>query len=361
MRPYNFAAGPAALPLPVLERAQSELIEHGSDGMSVMEMSHRSPMYQRIIDRAEATLRELMEIPDDYAVLFMQGGATLQFSGVPLNLMHGGKANYVVSGNFAKKAAQEAARYGTVLVVGDSSDRNYTYIPRPKREEFDPSADYVHITANNTIYGTSWRTNLPDVGELPLVADMTSCILSEVYDIRKFGLVYAGAQKNAGIAGMTIVVGRRDLMEQGLITKAAPSVLEYKNQIKNGSMMNTPPTYAIYIAGLVFDWVKEQGSVAALQKVNEQKAALLYDVLDHSSFYKAVADKADRSIMNVTFVTPSEDLNAAFVAGAKEAGLVNLKGHRATGGIRASIYNAMPLSGVEALAQFMKEFERKNG
>ena len=212
MRPYNFAAGPAALPLPVLERAQSELIEHGSDGMSVMEMSHRSPMYQRIIDRAEATLRELMEIPDDYAVLFMQGGATLQFSGVPLNLMHGGKANYVVSGNCAKKAAQEAARYGTVLVVGDSSDRNYTYIPRPKREEFDPSADYVHITANNTIYGTSWRTNLPDVGELPLVADMTSCILSEVYDIRKFGLVYAGAQKNAGIAGMTIVVGRRDLM-----------------------------------------------------------------------------------------------------------------------------------------------------
>lgn len=361
MRPYNFAAGPAALPLPVLERAQRELIEHGSDGMSVMEMSHRSPMYQRIIDSAEATLRELMNIPDDYAVLFMQGGATLQFSGVPLNLMHGGKANYVVSGNFAKKAAQEAARYGTVLVVGDSSDRNYAYIPRSPRSEFDPTADYVHITENNTIYGTSWRTNLPDVGDLPLVADMTSCILSEVYDVRKFGLIYAGAQKNAGIAGMTIVVGRRDLMEQGMITKAAPSILEYKSQIKNGSMMNTPPTYAIYIAGLVFDWVKEQGGVAAVQKVNEQKAALLYDVLDHSDFYTAVADKADRSIMNVTFVSPSEELNAKFVADAKAAGLVNLKGHRAAGGMRASIYNAMPLAGVEALAQFMKEFERKNG
>ncbi len=359
MRVYNFAAGPAILPLPVLLRAQSELVEYGGHGMSVMEMTHRSSMYKSIIEGAEASLRRLMDIPDEYAVLFLQGGATMQFSAVPMNLMHTGKADYIVSGNFAGKAAQEGAKYGEARVVKTSKDRNFAYIPRTVRADFDPSADYLHIATNNTIYGTSLRTELPDCGNLPLVADMSSNILSEPYDINRFGLVYAGAQKNIGPAGVTVVIVRKDLAEEGPIAEYVPTMLRYDTQVKNESMYNTPPTYAIYLAGLVFEELEKTGGVAAAKERNEAKAKLLYDVLDASSFYRPVADKADRSIMNVTFTTPDPDTDARFVKEAAAKGLVNLKGHRAAGGIRASIYNAMTIEGASALAEFMREFEQK--
>lgn len=358
MRVYNFAAGPATLPLPVLLRAQAELVEHGQNGMSVMEMTHRSPMFKSIIDGAEASLRRLMDIPEDYAVLFLQGGATTQFAAVPMNLMHTNKADYIVSGNFAGKAAQEGAKYGAARVVKTSKDRNFAYIPKTVRSDFDPAADYLHITTNNTIYGTSFRTDLPDCGDVPLVADMSSNILSEPYDVRRFGLIYAGAQKNIGPAGLTVVILRRELAEKGPIADFVPSMLRYDIQVKDGSMYNTPPTYAIYLAGLVFDELEKTGGIAAAKARNEAKAKMLYDVLDASSFYRPVADKQDRSIMNVTFTTPDPDTDARFVKEAAARGLVNLKGHRAAGGIRASIYNAMTLEGVSALCEFMREFEK---
>ena len=354
MRVYNFAAGPATLPLPVLLRAQAELVEHGKNGMSVMEMTHRSPMFKAIIDGAEASLRRLMDIPEAYAVLFFQGGATTQFAAVPMNLMHTNKADYIVSGNFASKAAQEGAKYGAARVVKSSKDRNFAYIPKTARPDFDPSADYLHITTNNTIYGTSCRTDLPDCGELPLVADMSSNILSEPYDVRRFGLIYAGAQKNIGPAGVTLVIVRKDLAEKGPIGDFVPSMLRYDIQAKDGSMYNTPPTYAIYLAGLVFEELEKTGGVAAAKARNEAKAQLIYDVLDASSFYRPVADKEARSIMNVTFTTPDPDTDARFVKEAAARGLVNLKGHRAAGGIRASIYNAMTAEGVAALCEFMR-------
>lgn len=359
MRVFNFAAGPATLPLPVLLRAQAELVEHGGNGMSVMEMTHRSSMFKSIIDGAESSLRRLMDIPEDYAVLFLQGGATTQFAAVPMNLMHTGKADYIVSGNFAQKAAREAEKYGTARVVKSSKDKNFSYIPKTVRSDFDPEADYVHITTNNTIYGTSYRTNLPDVGDVPLVADMSSNILSEPYDVRRFGLIYAGAQKNIGPAGLTIVIIRKDLAEKGPIADFVPTMLRYDTQVKDGSMYNTPPTFAIYLAGLVFEDLEKNGGVAAAKERNEKKAKMLYDVLDASDFYRPVAQKEDRSIMNVTFTTPDPDTDARFVKDAAERGLVNLKGHRAAGGIRASIYNAMPIEGVEALCAFMREFEKK--
>jgi phosphoserine aminotransferase len=358
MRVYNFAAGPATLPLPVLLRAQAELVEHGGNGMSVMEMTHRSPMFKSIIDGAEASLRRLMDIPEDYAVLFLQGGATTQFSAVPMNLMHTGKADYIVSGNFAAKAAKEGEKYGAVRVVKSSKDKGYAYVPKTARSDFDPSADYVHITTNNTIYGTSYRTNLPDCGDVPLVADMSSNILSEPYDVRRFGLIYAGAQKNIGPAGVTIVIVRKDLAEKGPIADFVPSLLRYDIQVKDGSMHNTPPTFAIYLAGLVFEELEKTGGIAAAKERNEAKAKLLYDVLDASSFYRPVADKEDRSIMNITFTTPDPDTDARFVKEAAARGLVNLKGHRAAGGIRASIYNAMTIEGVRALCDFMRDFEK---
>ncbi len=358
MRVYNFAAGPATLPLPVLLRAQAELVEHGKNGMSVMEMTHRSPMFKSIIDGAEASLRRLMDIPEEYAVLFLQGGATTQFAAVPMNLMHTNKADYIVSGSFAGKAAQEGAKYGAARVVKSSKDRNFAYVPKTVRSDFDPAADYLHITTNNTIYGTSFRTDLPDCGDIPLVADMSSNILSEPYDVRRFGLIYAGAQKNIGPAGVTLVIVRKDLAEKGPIADSVPSMLRYDIQVKDGSMYNTPPTYAIYLAGLVFEELEKTGGVAAAKERNEAKARLIYDVLDASSFYRPVADREDRSIMNITFTTPDPDTDARFVKEAAARGLVNLKGHRAAGGIRASIYNAMTLEGVSALCEFMREFEK---
>jgi phosphoserine aminotransferase len=355
---YNFAAGPATLPLPVLLRAQAELVEHGGNGMSVMEMTHRSSMFKSIIDGAEASLRRLMDIPEDYSVLFLQGGATAQFAAVPMNLMHTNKADYIVSGNFAGKAAQEGAKYGAARVVKTSKDRNFAYIPKTVRSDFDPAAAYLHIATNNTIYGTCCRTDLPDCGDVPLVADMSSNILSEPYDVRRFGLIYAGAQKNIGPAGLTVVIVRRDLAEKGPIADYVPSMMRYDIQVKDGSMYNTPPTYAIYLAGLVFEDLEKTGGVAAAKERNEAKAKLIYDVLDASSFYRPVADREDRSIMNVTFTTPDPDTDARFVKEAAAKGLVNLKGHRAAGGIRASIYNAMTIEGVSALCEFMREFEK---
>ena len=359
MRVYNFAAGPATLPLPVLEKAQSELIEHGSDGMSVMEMSHRSKMYQKIIDSAESSLRRLMHIPENYSVLFLQGGASTQFAMVPMNLMKSGRADYVVSGVFAKKAAAEAKKYGQVHVAASSADENFSCIPQMTADCFDPAADYVHITTNNTIYGTSCRTNLPPVGNVPLVADMSSNILSEEYDVSKFGLIYAGAQKNIGPAGVTLVIIRNDLLAEPAVANT-PAMLSYQLMAENGSMYNTPPTYGIYMAGLVFEYLESIGGIKEIQKRNEEKAALLYDYLDATDFFTANARKDSRSIMNVTFVAPNEELNAKFVQEATAAGLVNLKGHRAVGGMRASIYNAMPYEGVAALVAFMQKFETEN-
>lgn len=357
-RVFNFSPGPATLPLPVLERAQKELVNSGGHGMSVMEMSHRSKMYMEIIEAAEAELRELMGIPDNYKVLFMGGGATMQFSCVPINLKQNGRADYIVSGSFAKKASQEAAKFLDVNVVASSKDTNFNCIPDLANAKFDPDADYVHITTNNTIYGTRY-TKLPEVGDVPLVADASSNILSEPMDVSRFGLIYAGAQKNIGIAGVTIVVIREDLI--GRAAENTPVMLDYKTYADSESMYNTPPCYPIYIAKLVFDWLKEMGGVPAIQAINEMKANLLYSYLDNTSFYRATAKKEDRSLMNVTFTLPEPAMDALFVKEAAENGLVNLKGHRSVGGIRASIYNAMPMEGVKKLVDFMADFEKRHG
>lgn len=359
MRNYNFAPGPATLPLPVLEQAQRELVEYGKDGMSVMEMSHRSNMFESIFSEARSSLCRLMNISDEYEVLFLQGGATLQFAQIPMNLMHSGKADYIVTGSFAKKASEEAQKYGNVHIAASSQDRNFSYIPATTPDMFRPDADYVHITTNNTIYGTSCRTALPSTGAVPLVADMSSNILSEVYDVNRFGLIYAGAQKNIGPAGLTIVIIRKDLIGDP-IADYVPTLLSYKTMAKNDSMYNTPPTYGIYMAGLVFQYLESLGGVPAIQNINEEKAALLYRTLDQSSLFSPTADKEARSIMNVTFVTPSQELDTAFIIEAAKAGLVNLKGHRSVGGMRASIYNAMPMEGVAKLAQFIEDFDRKH-
>ena len=359
MRVYNFAAGPAVLPEAVLGRAQTEMLEHGNDGMSVMEMSHRSPMYESIIFGARDNLRKLMNISEDYEILFLQGGASLQFAMVPMNLMQSGKADYVVSGSFAKKAAAEAKKYGSVNIVASSADRNFAYIPMLERSMFDPTADYVHITTNNTIYGTSYRTNLPDTGNVPLVADMSSNILSEVYDVNKFGLIYAGAQKNIGPAGVTLVIIRKDLIKEP-IAPYVPSMCSYKLMAENDSMYNTPPTYGIYMAGLVFEHLLEQGGLTAIADINKTKAQLLYDCLDESRLFTPTTDKNYRSIMNVTFVSPSKEIDARFVDECKKNGLLNIKGHRLVGGLRASIYNAMPIEGVKALVELIHKFEKEN-
>ncbi|MBQ1861469.1 MAG: 3-phosphoserine/phosphohydroxythreonine transaminase [Clostridia bacterium] len=354
-RVYNFAAGPAAMPLPALERAQREMLAYGTTGMSVMEMSHRSKMYLEIYQYTEAAFRSVMNIPDDYAVLFLAGGATGQFSAIPMNLLpEDGIADYVDSGNFAHGAAVEAKKYGNVHVVASSRDDNYTYIPSFSLQDLDENAAYLHITTNNTIFGTRY-TALPECGNIPLVADASSNILSESYDITKFGVMYAGAQKNIGPAGMAVVIVRKDLL--GNARPSTPKIFDWAKQAEADSMINTPPTYTIYMAGLCLDWVKDQGGVAALEKVNIEKANLLYDVIDNSKLFKGTADKAYRSRMNVTFVTGDPDSDAAFVKAAAAQGLVNLKGHRLVGGIRASIYNAMPVEGVKKLADFMKEYE----
>ena len=357
-RVYNFSAGPSMLPEEVLKTAAAEMLEYGESGQSVMEMSHRSKEYQAIFDEAEANLREIMNIPDDYAVLFLQGGASTQFAMVPMNLMtKNGKADYIITGQWANKAYKEAARYGAAREVASSKDKTFSYIPKTARADFDPEADYVHICMNNTIYGTKYH-ELPDTGDVPLVADISSCILSEPVDVTKFGMLYAGAQKNVAPAGVTIVIIRKDLI--GNAMDITPTMLNYATHSENGSMFNTPPCYAIYIAGLTFKWIKKMGGLEKMKELNEKKAKILYDFLDNSKLFKGTVVPEDRSLMNVPFITGDEELDAKFVKESKAAGFVNLKGHRSVGGMRASIYNAMPIEGVEKLVEFMKKFEEEN-
>ena len=356
-RVYNFSAGPSMLPEEVLKKAQSEMVEYGTSGMSVMEMSHRSKDYQEIIDSAEALVRELMNVPDNYKVMFLQGGGSTQFAMIPLNLgLKNKKADYVITGQWAKKAAAEAEKFITVNKVASSADKTFSYIPKLYKSTFSSDADYFYICYNNTIYGTRYTT-LPET-DVPLVADISSCVMSEVIDVSKFGLLFAGAQKNLGPAGVTLVIAREDLIENAM--DITPTMLQYKIHADNGSMYNTPPTYGIYVLKLVLEWIKEKGGVAELQKINEKKAKILYDFLDSSKLFKGTVVPEDRSLMNVPFVTGNEELDAKFVAEAKAAGFVNLKGHRTVGGMRASIYNAMPVEGVEKLVEFMKKFEAEN-
>ncbi len=357
-RVYNFSAGPSMLPVPVLERAQADLLNYQGTGMSVMEMSHRSPEYEPIIADAEAALRKLMHIPENYKVLFLQGGASTQFAMVPLNLLSDHKcADYIVSGQFSKKAYQEAKKYGDIAIAASSAGANFTAVPEVKQTDIRPDADYVHMCFNNTIYGTKFHY-IPDVGNIPLVADMSSCICSEPIDVKKFGLIYAGAQKNLAPAGVTIVIVRDDLI--GHAREDAPAMFDYKLMAENGSMYNTPPTWCIYMAKLVFEWLLEIGGLEEIKRRNEYKAAMLYDYLDSQDYFIAPVDKKSRSMMNVVFVTGNEELDKKFAKEASLAGLKNLKGHRSVGGMRASIYNAMPAEGVEALIKFMKEFAANN-
>ena len=356
-RVYNFSAGPSMLPLPVLERAAAEMVDYHGTGMSVMEMSHRSPAYDAIIKKAEADFRKVMNIPDNYKVLFLQGGASTQFAAVPLNLMKTGKADYILSGQFSTKAYKEAQKYGDAKAVASSKDANFAFVPETTRESFRPDADYVHICFNNTIYGTKFPY-IPDTGDIPLVADMSSCIMSEPIDVTKFGVIYAGAQKNMAPAGLTVVIVREDLL--GNARQDTPSMLDWKLMADNDSMYNTPPCYPIYIAGLVYEWVLGLGGLEKLKEMNQKKAALLYDYLDSQDYYIAPVKKESRSMMNVTFVTGVEELDKNFPKEAEKAGLFNLKGHRSVGGMRASIYNAMPYEGVEKLVAFMKQFATEN-
>ena len=357
-RVFNFSAGPSTLPLEVLQQAAADMTNYKGCGMSVMEMSHRSKDFQDIIDTAEADLRDLMNIPDNYKVLFLQGGGTLQFSMVPLNLLRNTKkADYIVTGQWAKKAAQEAEKFGDIRIAATSEPDVYTYIPKLKREDFRQDADYVYITTNNTIYGSRYNY-IPDTGDVVLAADQSSNFLSEVYNVNDFGLIFAGAQKNVGPAGVTIAIVRDDLL--GHCPKDAPIYLDYKIHADKGSMYNTPPCFAIYMAGLTSQWIKKQGGVAAIQKHNEAQAASLYDFIDNSALFSCPVAVEDRSLMNVVFVTGNPDLDKKFVAEAKTQGLVNLGGHRTVGGMRASIYNAMPNEGVAKLIDFMKKFELDN-
>jgi len=354
-RVYNFSAGPATLPVEVLQKAQKDLVDYQGTGMSVMEMSHRSPEYKAIFDGAKSNLKSLMSVPDNYEILFLHGGASSQFAMVPLNLFSTSKkADYINTGAWSKKAIAEAKRFGNVNVVASSDDKTFSYIPNLTKDMFDPEADYVHITSNNTIYGTTFPA-LPSVGNVPLVADMSSNILAQVYNVNDFVVIYAGAQKNIGPAGVAVVIVRKDLAGKAL--DICPNMFNYQTHIDNGSMFNTPPTYAIYIAGLVFEWLLEKGGVVAMQKINEEKAGWLYDFIDNSSIFSGTAEVASRSTMNIPFVTTSEELDAKFIKEAAGIGLKTLKGHRSVGGMRASIYNAMPPEGVKALVDFMKEFE----
>ena len=353
-RVYNFAPGPSMLATEVLEKVQKDLLCYGSTGMSVMEMSHRSKMYLEIFEKTVADFKDVMGVPEGYKVMFLQGGATAMFSAVPLNLMDGGKADYVDSGNFAHNALVEAQKYGEVVVAGSSREDGYSYIPD---YTLSPDAKYVHITTNNTIYGTRWD-HIPETNGVPLVADMSSNILSEVYDVSKFGVIYAGAQKNVAPAGVVILIAREDLLGHEL--PITPKVMSFKKMADADSMLNTPNCFGIYVAGLTFEWIRAQGGVAALEKVNIEKAKLLYDFLDESALFHGTARAKDRSRMNVTFVTGDAEKDAAFVKAAAAQGLVNLKGHRIVGGMRASIYNAMPIEGVQALVAFMKDFEVRN-
>ena len=358
-RVYNFSAGPSMLPEKVLKTAAEEMLDYKGSGQSVMEMSHRSKTYQQIFDETEALLREIMNIPDNYKVLFLQGGASTQFAMIPLNLMNkNNKADFVITGQWAKKAYKEAARYGTANVVASSEDKTFSYIPKLDKATFTPDADFFHICVNNTIYGTKWNT-FPETGDVPLIGDISSCILSEPIDVTKFGMLYAGAQKNMAPAGVTIVIIREDLICNAM--DITPTMLNYSTHSENGSMFNTPPCYCIYVAKLVLEWIKNDiGGLEKMKELNEKKAKLLYDFLDSSEMFRGTVVAEDRSLMNVPFVTGNDELDAKFVKEATAAGFVNIKGHRSVGGMRASIYNAMPVEGVEKLVEFMKAFEAAN-
>ncbi|MGI6212961.1 MAG: 3-phosphoserine/phosphohydroxythreonine transaminase [Christensenellales bacterium] len=356
MKVYNFSAGPSMLPYEVKLQAQKEMLDYNGSGMSVMEMSHRSKVYEEIHNEAIALLKEIMRLNDDYYILLLQGGASTQFEAVPLNLLKNGKADYIVTGNFASKAYKEAKKYGEINEIASSKDANYTYIPDMDKIKTTPGADYLHITSNNTIFGTRY-TKFPEV-DIPLVADMSSNILSQDTDYNKFGLIYAGAQKNIGPAGLTIVIVKKNLINNPM--PICPTMLRYSTMANDNSLYNTPATFSIYVAMLTLRWIKNIGGIKALEKQNYEKANLLYDFIDNSSFYKNPVRPRDRSIMNVPFTTPSPELDAKFVKEAEGYGLVTLKGHRLVGGMRASIYNAMPMEGVKALVEFMKKFEREN-
>ena len=357
-RVYNFSAGPAVLPEEVLREAAEEMLDYKGTGMSVMEMSHRSKAYETIIKEAEADLRELMEIPDNYKVLFLQGGASQQFAMIPMNLMKNKVADYIVTGQWAKKAYQEALKYGKANKIASSEDETFSYIPDCSDLPISEDADYVYICENNTIYGTKFK-ELPNTKGKTLVADVSSCFLSEPVDVSKYGVIYGGVQKNIGPAGVVIVIIREDLITEDTLP-GTPTMLQYKIHADNDSLYNTPPAYGIYICGKVFKWLKKQGGLEAMKVHNEEKAAILYDFLDNSKMFKGTVRKEDRSLMNVPFVTGDADLDAKFVKEAKEAGFENLKGHRSVGGMRASIYNAMPKEGVVKLVEFMKKFEEAN-
>lgn len=357
-RVYNFSAGPAVLPEEVLRAAAEEMLDYKGTGMSVMEMSHRSKAFEEIITTAEADLRELMNIPDNYKVLFLQGGASQQFAMIPMNLMKNKEADYIITGQWAKKAASEAAKYGKVNKVASSEDKIFSYIPDCSDLPISENADYVYICENNTIYGTKFKT-LPNTKGKTLVADISSCFLSEPLDVSKYGIIYGGVQKNIGPAGVVIVIIREDLISEDVLP-GTPTMLTYKTHADAESLYNTPPAYGIYICGKVFQWLKQMGGLDVMKERNEKKAKLLYDFLDQSKLFKGTVRKEDRSLMNVPFVTGNEELDAKFVKEAKAAGLENLKGHRSVGGMRASIYNAMPYEGVEALVAFMKQFEEEN-
>ena len=358
-RVYNFSAGPAVLPEEVLKEAADEMMDYRGCGMSVMEMSHRSKMFETIINEAEADLRDLMGIPDNYRVLFLQGGASQQFAMVPMNLMKNRVGDYIITGQWAKKAYQEAQLYGKANAVASSADKTFSYIPDVSDLPISEDADYVYICENNTIYGTKYKT-LPNTKGKTLVADISSCFLSEPVDVEKYGLLFGGAQKNVGPAGVVIAIIREDLITEDVLP-GTPTMLRYKTHADAASLYNTPPAYGIYICGKVFKWLKNRGGLEAMKEYNEKKAKLLYDFLDNSRMFKGTVEKKDRSLMNVPFVTGDADLDALSVKEAKAAGLENLKGHRSVGGMRASIYNAMPMEGVEALVAFMKDFEARNG
>ena len=357
-RVYNFSAGPSMLPEEVLKKAAAEMLDYEGSGQSVAEMSHRSKEFETIIKDAEALLRELMNIPDNYKVLFLQGGASTQFAAIPMNFMNGsGKADFIITGQWAKKAFSEAQKYGDCKAVASSADKTFSYIPKTTKEDFRQDADYAYVCLNNTIYGTIFK-EIPDTGDVTLIADISSCFLSEPLDVTKFGMVYGGAQKNVAPSGLTIAIIREDLL--GNARDYCPTMLDYKVHADNGSLYNTPPCYTIYICKLVLEWIKSLGGLEAMAERNRKKAEILYNFLDNSKMFKGTVVAEDRSLMNVPFVTDSEELNAKFIKEAKEAGFVNLKGHRTVGGMRASIYNAMPIEGVEKLVEFMAKFEKEN-
>lgn len=358
-RVYNFSAGPAVLPVEVLQQAADEMLNYKGSGMSVMEMSHRSKTYQALIDEAEADLRQLLNIPANYKVLFAQGGCSLQFASVPMNLMRNGVADYIITGQWAKKAFQEAQKYGKANKIASSEDKTFSYIPDCSDLPISDNADYVYICENNTIYGTKYK-KLPNTKGKPLVSDVSSCFLSEPVDITKYGVMYGGVQKNVGPSGVQILIIREDLIGEGPAKDYTPTMMNWKIQTDNASLYNTPPTYGIYICGLVFKWIKKLGGLTVMKELNEKKAKILYDFLDSSKLFKGTVVKQDRSLMNIPFVIGNEEMEAKFIKEATAEGLVSLKGHRTVGGMRASIYNAMPIEGVQKLVAFMKDFENKN-